>query len=99
MTHITPQRRGLLRGASLIAATALAASSFVATSPVAHAVDLPAVRTGQTVVSFDGTRINTNFFAAEGLQPGQKAPTVLLGPGWPLPGSTNPDGGTITRSA
>ena len=34
------------------------------------------------VTSFDGTRIVLSFFPAEGLQPGQKAPTVLIGPGW-----------------
>jgi ABC-2 type transport system ATP-binding protein len=31
-----------------------------------------------TVTSFDGTRINANFERAEGLGPGQKAPTIVL---------------------
>src|SRR3954454_12890049 len=35
-----------------------------------------------TVTSFDGTQIVLSFFPAEGLQPGQKAPTVLEGHGW-----------------
>jgi ABC-2 type transport system ATP-binding protein len=35
-----------------------------------------------TVSSFDGTPIALSFFPADGLQPGQRAPTVLYGPGW-----------------
>jgi ABC-2 type transport system ATP-binding protein len=35
-----------------------------------------------TITSFDGTQIVLSFFAAEGLQAGQKAPTVLEGHGW-----------------
>ena len=40
------------------------------------------------VVSFDGTKIYVHFFPAANLQPGQKAPTILDGPGLALPGST-----------
>lgn len=44
------------------------------------------------VISFDGTPINVHFMPAEGLLPGQKAPTVLYGPGLSLPGATNLNG-------
>ncbi len=40
------------------------------------------------VTSFDGTRIFVNFMPAEGLKAGEKAPTILNGPGLGLPGST-----------
>ncbi|WP_202638445.1 alpha/beta hydrolase family protein [Bailinhaonella thermotolerans] len=42
-------------------------------TPVARTVKVP---------SFDGTEIVVNFFPAKGLAAGQKAPTVLMGPGW-----------------
>lgn len=40
------------------------------------------------VTSFDGTRIFVNFMPAKGLKAGEKAPTVLNGPGLGLAGST-----------
>ncbi|MBB2989610.1 ABC-2 type transport system ATP-binding protein [Mycolicibacterium iranicum] len=40
------------------------------------------------VTSFDGTRIFVNFMPAKGLKAGEKAPTILNGPGLGLPGST-----------
>jgi ABC-2 type transport system ATP-binding protein len=43
------------------------------------------------VTSFDGTPIVANFFPADGLAPGTRAPTVLVGPGWSSPGEDNPD--------
>lgn len=42
------------------------------------------------VISFDGTPIYVHFMPAAGLQAGQKAPTILDGPGLALPGATNP---------
>src|SRR3954454_943192 len=42
-----------------------------------------------TVTSFDGTQIVLSFFPAEGLQPSQKAPTVLEGHGWGGSGDTD----------
>src|SRR4051794_34075144 len=44
-----------------------------------------------TVTSFDGTQIVLSFFPAEGLQPGQKAPTVLEGHGWGGSRDTDPN--------
>jgi ABC-2 type transport system ATP-binding protein len=69
--------------------------AFVLAASVACALGLlapnpaPAERT--QVTSFDGTRIVVNFFRAEGLQPGRRAPTVLVGPGWSSPGDTDPN--------
>ncbi|WP_245906687.1 S15 peptidase family protein [Mycolicibacterium palauense] len=40
------------------------------------------------IVSFDGTEIYVHFMPAEGLAAGEKAPTILDGPGLALPGST-----------
>jgi ABC-2 type transport system ATP-binding protein len=44
------------------------------------------------VTSFDGTRIVLSFFPAENLQPGQTAPTVLIGPGWSSGRDTDENG-------
>src|SRR5215211_319183 len=44
-----------------------------------------------TVSSFDGTPIVTQFFPAEGLGPGARAPTVLVGHGYGGQGDRDPD--------
>ena len=62
--------RGTLSKAGLAALLLM-----LAAAPLAHARD-------DSVTSFDGTKIVLSFFPAEGLQPGQKAPTVLIGHGW-----------------
>jgi ABC-2 type transport system ATP-binding protein len=74
-------RRGAV-GIALLAAALVAAA--------------PAAARDAVVTSFDGTRITTHFYLADGLAPGQRAPTVLQGPGWSSPGSTNPDAPTST---
>jgi ABC-2 type transport system ATP-binding protein len=51
----------------------------------------PAAARDAVVTSFDGTSIATSFFPAEGLAPGQRAPTVLVGHGWGGSRDTNPD--------
>ncbi|HEV7362842.1 MAG TPA: CocE/NonD family hydrolase [Solirubrobacteraceae bacterium] len=51
----------------------------------------PAAARDAVVTSFDGTSIATSFFPAEGLAPGQRAPTVLVGHGWGQSRDTNPD--------
>lgn len=43
------------------------------------------------ITSFDGTEIVANFFAAEGLAEGRRAPTVFYGPGYSSGGDTNPE--------
>lgn len=42
-----------------------------------------------TVVSFDGTKINTHFFPAAGLGAGKRAPTVFVGHGYGMTGDTD----------
>jgi len=51
----------------------------------------PAAARDATVTSFDGTQIATSFFPSEGLQPGQRAPTILLGHGWGGSRDTDPN--------
>lgn len=80
--HVLTLVAGLL-GSSLAAATAVPAA--FAASPTA-----PAVRTDVIVMSFDGTPIHTHFFPATGLAAGQQAPTVMVGPGFGLPGARVP---------
>jgi ABC-2 type transport system ATP-binding protein len=42
----------------------------------------PAAARDVIVTSFDGTPLSASFFPAEGLQPGQRAPTILETHGW-----------------
>ncbi len=44
------------------------------------------------LTSFDGTQIYVHFMPAKGLRAGQRATTVLQGPGLGMPGATNLDG-------
>jgi ABC-2 type transport system ATP-binding protein len=44
-----------------------------------------------SIKSFDGTEIVYHWFPAEGLKPGDKAPTVLKGPGWSQAGDSSAD--------
>jgi ABC-2 type transport system ATP-binding protein len=54
----------------------------------------PALAQDGSITSFDGTKIVYHWFPAEGLEPGQTAPTVLSGPGWSQAGDSNPDSAT-----
>ncbi|HEV2752762.1 MAG TPA: CocE/NonD family hydrolase [Solirubrobacteraceae bacterium] len=57
----------------------------------------PAASAEQDVVrSFDGTPIVFNFFAAEGLEGGERAPSVFVGPGFSSPGETDPESESST---
>jgi ABC-2 type transport system ATP-binding protein len=47
------------------------------------------------VTSFDGTQISVNYFPASGLKTGEKAPTILNGPGLGTAGNTDPNSITI----
>src|SRR3954470_19359667 len=40
------------------------------------------------VTSFDGTEIAVSFFSAPNLKQGERAPTILIGPGWAQPRDT-----------
>jgi ABC-2 type transport system ATP-binding protein len=55
---------------------------------------VPGVASGWTVTSFDGTPIRAHWFPVD-LPGGQPAPTVLMGPGWSLPGDTDTTGAGI----
>ena len=85
----------LLLGSSLAAAPGAAAVTE-ATPPAAEAAPPPAARTDVVLTSFDGTPIHTNFFPAAGLAAGEKAPTIMVGPGFGSPGGRNPDSATST---
>ncbi len=60
----------------------------------APALASAAVRRDAVVSSFDGTKIHLHLFTAVGLQRGQRAPTVLEGPGWGGSAITNPNAPT-----
>lgn len=49
------------------------------------------VRQDRAIRSFDGTRITFHWFPARGLDPGERAPTVLQGPGFGGQGVTDPN--------
>jgi ABC-2 type transport system ATP-binding protein len=51
----------------------------------------PAAARDAVVTSFDGTQIQVSFHPAAGLQPGQRAPTILQTHGWGGSRDTNPD--------
>jgi ABC-2 type transport system ATP-binding protein len=76
-------RRRVLGG---LPAVALFAASL-ACAPAASAKDV-------TITSFDGTRIAAHWFVGKGLGPGERAPTVLEGPGWSSGGDTDSSGGS-----
>jgi ABC-2 type transport system ATP-binding protein len=74
-------RRRVLGGlpvAALIAA-------FLACTPTASARDV-------TITSFDGTKIVAHWFVGKGVGPGERAPTILEGPGWSSAGDENAEG-------
>ncbi|MEZ5181374.1 MAG: CocE/NonD family hydrolase [Acidimicrobiales bacterium] len=47
------------------------------------------------LTSFDGTTIRLHWFPVEGASADEPAPTILMGPGWSLPGDSDPDGGAL----
>lgn len=53
------------------------------------ATPVPGSTTDLDVVSFDGTVIRAHWFPLEGATAAAPAPTVLMGPGWSLPGDTD----------
>jgi ABC-2 type transport system ATP-binding protein len=55
---------------------------------------VPAAGAGDAIVeSLDDTPIITHFFPAEGLGPGERAPTIMVGHGWGGSGQDNPNDG------
>lgn len=63
------------------------ACSVPAVEPV-KAAPVPDVASDVDLTSFDGTVIRAHWFPVDG---SGTAPTVLMGPGWSLPGDTNVD--------
>jgi ABC-2 type transport system ATP-binding protein len=63
----------------------VAAAIALACAPGAAAAPLIAPLENAQVTSFDGTKLDVNFYPAQGLQQGQTAPTVLEGSFWGLP--------------
>ena len=64
----------------------LIAAVFLALPATAAARD-------DSIKSFDGTRIALSFFPAPGLKQGQRAPTIMIGPGWSQPRASASDPG------
>jgi ABC-2 type transport system ATP-binding protein len=59
----------------------------LACAPAANAQDV-------TITSFDGTKIAAHWFVGKGVGAGDRAPTILEGPGWSQGGDTNSGGGS-----
>jgi ABC-2 type transport system ATP-binding protein len=57
-------------------------------SPV-EAAPVPGTPTDNDLTSFDGAKIRFHWFPDPSASVNQPAPTVLMGPGWGLPGDTN----------
>ena len=70
---------------------ALAVLLLLATAPAAVARDA-------VVRSFDGTEIHLSFHPADGLTPGQRAPTILQTHGWGGSRDKNPDSASSTAT-
>jgi ABC-2 type transport system ATP-binding protein len=74
--------RRVLGGLSVAAVMA----GTLACAPAASARDV-------TITSFDGTKIAAHWFVGKDVGAGNRAPTILEGPGWSSPGDTNSEGG------
>ncbi len=46
-----------------------------------------------TITSFDGTKIAAHWFVGKGVGAGDRAPTILEGPGWSQPGDADSESG------
>lgn len=77
----TPRRARRRRAIAIACLCAIAAGGW---SGPAHARDV-------VVTSFDGTPIAAHFYAAGDRLAGGRAPTVLVGPGYPQQGDRRPD--------
>lgn len=75
----TPRRAWIACAAVLSIAVGVAMSHAQAASAATYSAQTV------TVTSFDGTKLNVNFYPAAGLSTGQTAPTVLLGSAWDMP--------------
>jgi ABC-2 type transport system ATP-binding protein len=64
---------------------AAVAAAALACAPAASAQDV-------TITSFDGTKIAAHWFVGNGVAAGDRAPTILEGPGWSQGGDTQSEG-------
>jgi len=80
MPHAPKPRAPRLHRAVAIAVVTLVATLLTAAHAAAADV---------TVTSFDGTKIVAHWFPAQGLAAGERAATVLRGPGWSQPGDSD----------
>jgi ABC-2 type transport system ATP-binding protein len=71
----------------VVIAAAGALALLLGAAPAASARDV-------NVRSFDGVTIRAHFYPASNRAANQRVPTVLIGPGYPTQGDTNPDGDT-----
>jgi ABC-2 type transport system ATP-binding protein len=53
------------------------------------------IESDRTLTSFDGTELRLHWFPVEGATADEPAPTILMGPGWSLPGDTDTEGGGL----
>jgi len=81
-------------GGRFIAALLAAAVALAVAAPSAGAAE----RRDAFVTSFDGTRIWTHFFPADGAGPSNRQPTIMVGPGWSMSGETSVEGGGGTAA-
>jgi ABC-2 type transport system ATP-binding protein len=79
-----PPRRQPSPGRRIVVVASATAIVLLCCCAVAEARDA-------VVTSFDGTPIAAHFYPAVGLGSGERAPTVLVGPGWATVGDTSPD--------
>ncbi len=98
---------GCSSAASSTSTTGAASPTAAATSchrpivPV-HAVPVAGVPTDWSITSFDGTVIRAHWFPLAAFRPQTGSgphPTVLMGPGWSLPGDTDTTGQGILGGA
>ncbi|QXC60021.1 alpha/beta fold hydrolase [Aquihabitans sp. G128] len=59
-----------------------------ATGDLGPAARVPGSDTDWTITSFDGTELRAHWFPTDATDD-ERAPTVLMGPGWSLPGDTS----------
>ena len=84
--HPSPARQAVRRALCGKLARAVLPACLIALAcpPVA------AYARDSTVISFDGTPIVAHFYEAAGMRPGVRVPSVLVGPGYPGHGNTDP---------
>jgi ABC-2 type transport system ATP-binding protein len=60
---------------------------------------VPGTPSDLDITSFDGAEIRTHWFPLDGATKAKPAPTILMGPGWSLPGDTSENGAALFGAA